>query len=78
MDISLCCELLNDVLKHPHLDKHRSVYIDHINSDWIGTLHVLNSKLVLAIIIIIIILKTIVFHILDNDFVHNIIIHVTH
>ncbi len=40
MDITLCCELLNDVLKHPNLDKHRSVYIDHINSDWIGTVYI--------------------------------------
>ena len=40
MDITLCCELLNDVLQHPDLDQHRTVCIDHINSDWIGELDI--------------------------------------
>ena len=36
IDIGLSCELLNDVLKHPYLEKHRTVFIEHITSEWIG------------------------------------------
>ncbi len=46
MDIGLSCELLNDVLQHPYLEKHRTVFIEHINSEWIG------NNLILAIIML--------------------------
>ena len=36
MDIGLSCELINDILKQHYIEKHRTVYTDHINAEWIG------------------------------------------
>ena len=36
MDLQLARKLLDDVLTHPISEDHRTVFISHINADWIG------------------------------------------
>ena len=36
MDLQLARKLLDDVLIHPTSEDHRTVFISHINADWIG------------------------------------------